>query len=76
MPEAVVEAVVLLITHSNHAILYTKGVGIVIARFVVMDFYHPVGQVFTIEEWLPVGSGGFLRNMPAIVARGNGHRGK
>ena len=50
---AVVEFVVLVVAHLDHAILHAEGIAVVVAHFVVENFDNPVFGVFAVEKGDP-----------------------
>jgi hypothetical protein len=53
VPIALIELIVLVVAHFDYPIFSSKGVPVVIAHFMVVDFDGPIFQVFTIEKLNP-----------------------
>jgi hypothetical protein len=53
VPVPVIKVFVLIISHFNHPIFCTKGIGIVISNFMMENLYGPVFNIPAVEKFDP-----------------------
>ena len=54
MPEALVEGIILIITHYNLSLLHTESVTPVLSRSCIPDLRRPAFQIFSVEYRHPL----------------------